>query len=54
MRTIAHRGVGGGGVGLKVAYVRKKTIFGPQNLKTIFFCTKEAITLPFIIMYRKV
>ena len=28
--------------------------FGPQNLKTFLFCTKEAITLPFIIVHRKV
>ena len=36
-----------------VAYVCKNNVFGAQNLKTYFFCTKEVISLPFIIMYRK-
>ena len=38
------------GGGFKVAHVRKKKIWGPQNLN---FCTKEAITLPFIVVYGK-
>ena len=47
--------LGGRGV-LKVAYVRdkKEKKIRPQNLKTFLFCTKEAITLPFITVYRKV
>ena len=35
MRTIRYKGGGGGGG--KVAYVRKKLFFGPQNLKTFLF-----------------
>ena len=36
MRTIRYKGGGGRGGG-KVAYVRKKLFFGPQNLKTFLF-----------------
>ena len=52
MRTIAYKGGGG----FKVAYVSKNDFFfGPPNLKTfLFFCTKEANTFSFIIVYRKV
>ena len=32
----------------------KNNFFRAQNLKTFIFCTKEAITLLFIIAYRKV
>ena len=38
----------------RLSMYAKKIFFGPQNLKTSFFCTKEAITWPFIIVYRKV
>ena len=46
MRKIQYKGEGGRA---KVAYVRKKNFS-----KRFFFCTKEAITLPFIIVCRKV
>ena len=52
MRTIAYKGGGG----FKVAYVSKNDFFWTaksQNL-SFFFCTKEANTLSFIIVYRKV
>ena len=54
MRTIAYKG--GGGRGFKVEYVRKKkkNFLDHKISKLFFFCTKEAITLPFIFMYRKV
>ena len=64
--TYGQRG-GGGGVKpntydyvlggrrvFKVAYVRKKNFLDHKIPKLFFFCTKEAITLPFIIVYRKV
>ena len=51
MRTIEYKGGGEGG--FKVACVRKKICFGLQNRKAFLFCAKEAITLPFIIVYRK-
>ena len=51
MRTIAYEGGGG----FKVAYVRKKKVSLDHKIsKRLFFCTKVAITLPFIIVYRKV
>ena len=53
MRTIVCKGEGS----FKVAYVCKNIFFGLQNHKTFFFFfffTKEAITLPFSIVYRKV
>ena len=52
MRTIVCKGEGS----FKVAYVRKNIFFGLQNLKTFFFFffTKEAIKMPFSIVYRKV
>ena len=51
MRTIAYKREGG----FMVAYVRKKKNFLDHTIsKLFFFCTKEAITLPFIIVYRKV
>ena len=38
-----------------VAYIRKKNNFLDHKISKIFFiCTKEAITLPFITVYRKV
>ena len=45
--------LGGRGV-FKVAYVRKKFFLDHKIPKLFFFCKKEAITLPFIIVYRKV
>ena len=55
MRTIAYKGGGEGGrPGFKVAYVHKKNFFLHLKVsKRFFFGTKEAITLPFIIVYRK-
>ena len=50
MRTIAHQAEGG----FKVAYVRKKYFLDHKILKLFFFCSKEAIILTFIIVYRKV
>ena len=53
MRTIACKGDGGGGV---QGYVRtqKKKFFLNHKISNLFlFCTKEAITLPFIIVYIK-
>ena len=50
MRTIAYKGEGG----FKVVYARKKIFLDRKISKLFFFCTKEAITLPFIIVYRKV
>ena len=50
MNTTAYEEEGGG---FKVAYVRKKKDFYHKISKLSFF-TKEAITLPFIIVYRKV
>ena len=39
MHTIAYKERGGG---FKVAYVRKKNFFGPQNLKTFLFLYKRS------------
>ena len=50
MRTIAYK-VGGG---FKIAYVRKKTFWTTKSQKKKIFSTKEAITLPLIIVCRKV
>ena len=52
MRTIAYKGGGG----FKIAYVRKKDFFLDRQISKpfFFFCTKEANTLSFIIVYRKV
>ena len=41
MCTTAYKGEG---VSRLRTYARKK-FFGPQNLKTFLFCTKEAITM---------
>ena len=35
----------GGGGDFKVAYLRKKKFFGPQNLKTSFFVQKKLLLL---------
>ena len=52
MRTIAYKRERGR---FKVAYVRKKKFFlEHKTSKLFFFCTKEALTLPFDIVYRKV
>ena len=52
MRTIAYKGEG---AGFKVAYVRKKKKnLYHKILKLFFFCTKEAVTIPFTIVYKKV
>ena len=48
MCTIAYKGGGG----FKVAHVPKKNVFWTAESQN-FCCTKEAITLPFIIIYRK-
>ena len=64
MRTIAYRGGGGGQAncvrlltggkrGFQGCVRTEKKIFTPQISKLFVFCTKEAITLAFIIMYRK-
>ena len=50
MRTIAYKGEGD----FKVAHVRKKIFLDHKLSKLFFFCTKGAITLSFIIVYRKV
>ena len=48
---LGTRGMGG----FKTAYVRKKTLLWTTKSQNFFFIyTKEAITLPFIIVYRKV
>ena len=49
MRTIAYRGKRG----FQGCVRTEKKIFTPQISKLFVFCTKEAITLAFIIMYRK-
>ena len=46
MRAIPYKGRWG----FKVAYVRKKNFLDHKILKFFFFCTKEAITLPFILL----
>ena len=48
-----HKGGGEGSSQMfKVAYVRKKKFFLDNKIsKLFFFCTKEAIALPFIIVY---
>ena len=51
MRTIAYKGEG---EGFKVAYVRKNFFLYLKILKLFFFCKKEAATIPFTIVYRKV
>ena len=51
MNTIAYEEEGGGGSKLRT-YAKKK-IFATKSQNFHFF-TKEAITLPFIIVYRKV
>ena len=55
--SITHKGGGEGSSQMPtIAYKgpqNLKTFFGPQNLKTFLFCTKEAITLPFIIVIEK-
>ena len=51
MRTIVDkRGEGC----FKVVYVHKNIFLDHKISKRFFFCTKEAITLPFSIVYRKV
>ena len=45
---------GGGGVHGCVRAQKKKNFLDHTISKLFFFCTKEAITLPFIIVYRKV
>ena len=52
MNTIAYEEEGGGG-GSKLRTYAKKKIFTTKSQNFHFF-TKEAITLPFIIVYRKV
>ena len=49
MRTISYKGEEG--VSRLCTYGKK--IFTPQISKLFVFCTKEAIPLAFIIMYRK-
>ena len=51
MRTIAYKG--GGGC-FKAAYIHTKKFFLDHSTSKLFFCTKEAITLPYVIVYRKV
>ena len=49
MRTIAYKWKG-----FKVAYVRQKIFFLDHTIsKLFFFCTKEAIAQPFVIVYSK-
>ena len=51
MRKIAYkRGKGDS----RLRTYAKKFFFDHQISKLFFLCTKEAITLPFIIVYRKV
>ena len=52
MRTIAYKGTGRKVQGCVRA--QKKFFLDHRILKLFFFCTKEAISLPFIIVYRKV
>ena len=47
---LGTRGMGG----FKIAYVRKKSLLWTTKSQNFFIYTKEAITLPFIIVYRKV
>ena len=55
MCTIACKGDGGGGKGgSRLRTYAKKIFFLNHKISNIFlFCTKEAITLPFIIVYIK-
>ena len=51
MRTIAYKGEGG----LRLrTYPKTKRFLDHKISKLFFFCTKEAITLLFIIVFRKV
>ena len=59
MLTIAYKGGGGFQGCVRIPPAPPQFFFGPQSLKiSLFFaqvfCTKEAITLPFIFMYKKV
>ena len=47
MRTIAYQEGG-------CKRTQKKIFLDQKISKPFFFCTKEAVTLPFIIVYRKV
>ena len=49
MRTIAYKGEGG----LRVS-TQEKIFWTTISQNFSFFCTKEAITFPFIIVYGKV
>ena len=51
MRTIAFKG---GGEVSRLRKYAKKFYLDRKISKLFFFCTKEAITLSFIIVYRKV
>ena len=57
MRTIAYKGGGGGvgdgGEGSRLRTYTKNFFLHLKVSKRFFFGTKEAITLPFIIVYRK-
>ena len=52
MHTTAYEGEAGGR-GIQGCVRTQKNFFGLQNLKTFLFCTKAAITLSLIIVYRK-
>ena len=47
MLTIAHKW---GREVSRLGTYAKEVFFGPQNLKRFFFCTKEALILPFIFV----
>ena len=51
MRTITYQG---GGKGFQGYVHTQNNFFGATKSQNLFFCTKEAITLPFIIVHRKV
>ena len=53
LRTRGVGGVGGGGEGSRLRTYTKKFFLHLKVSKRFFFGTKEAITLPFIIEYRK-
>ena len=51
MHTMAYKGEGA----FKIAYVRRNAFFWTRKSQHFsFFCTKEAFTLLFFIVYRKV
>ena len=52
MRTIRYKGGGGGGEGARL-HMYAKNFFLDHKISKHFFFFVQAITLPFIIVYRK-